>query len=58
MAYPSLIQALGEGPGWGEGPIRAILPAAIGNIIGAFFLVALPFYIVSDRWRSEGSGSP
>lgn len=53
MAYLSMIQALGTGPGWGDGLFWAVLPAAIGNIIGAFFLVALPFHIVSGR-RSRG----
>lgn len=52
MAYLSLIQPLGEGPGWGDGLFWAVLPAAIGNIIGAFFLVALPFYVASGRHRS------
>ena len=53
MAYLSLVQPLGDGPGWGEGLVWAVLPAAIGNIIGAFFLVALPFYIVSGQWRTR-----
>ncbi len=54
MAYLSLIQPLGEGPGWGDGLLWSVLPAAIGNIIGAFFLVALPFYIASSR-REAGA---
>lgn len=49
MAYLSLSQPLGIGPGWGEGFVWAIVPAAIGNILGAFFLVALPFWITSTR---------
>ncbi len=49
MAYLSLSQPLGVGPGWGSGFVWAIIPAAIGNIIGAFFLVALPFWIASAR---------
>jgi formate transporter len=49
MAYMSLSQPLGVGPGWGSGFVWAIIPAAIGNIIGAFFLVALPFWIASTR---------
>jgi len=49
MAYLSLTQGFGIGPGWGDGLVWAVLPAAIGNIIGAFFLVALPFYIASGR---------
>lgn len=49
MAFLSLIQAFGFGPGWGHGLLWAVLPAAIGNIIGAFFLVALPFHVASKR---------
>ncbi len=49
MAYLSLSQPLGIGPGWGEGFVWAIVPAAIGNILGAFFLVALPFWITTTR---------
>lgn len=55
MAYLSLVQPLGDGPGWGDGLLWAVLPAAIGNIIGAFFLVALPFYIASNRIRGHAS---
>ncbi len=55
MAYLSLIQPLGDGPGWGDGLLWAVLPAAIGNIIGAFFLVALPFHIVSSQREPEMS---
>lgn len=46
MAYLSLIQPSGEGPGWSAGLAWAVAPAAIGNVIGAFFLVALPFWYV------------
>lgn len=53
MAYLSLVQPLGDGPGWGNGLLWAVLPAAIGNIIGAFFLVALPFYFASNRGRAD-----
>ena len=49
MAYFSLIQPLGIGPGWGDALAWGILPAAIGNVLGAFFLVALPFWLVSRR---------
>jgi formate/nitrite transporter FocA (FNT family) len=55
MAYLSLSQPLGQGPGWGDGLLWAVLPAAIGNIIGAFFLVALPFYIASSRGKPNRS---
>ena len=53
MAYLSLSQPLGVGPGWGDGLLWSVLPAAIGNIIGAFFLVALPFHIASSRRESR-----
>jgi formate/nitrite transporter FocA (FNT family) len=56
MAYLSLSQPLGIGPGWGDGFVWAIVPAAIGNILGAFFLVALPFWITTTR-RSQRSGA-
>ena len=55
MAYLSLTQAVGNGPGWGDGLLWAVIPAAIGNIVGAFFLVALPFHIVSRRVGSKTS---
>ena len=49
MVYLSLIQPLGDGPSWGDGLVWLVLPAAIGNILGAFFPVGLPFYIASGR---------
>lgn len=49
MAYFSLIQPLGSGPGWIDALTWGIAPAAIGNILGAFFLVALPFWLVSSH---------
>ena len=52
MAYLSLIQPLGIGPGWGDGLLWAVFPAAIGNILGALFLVALPFHLASRRFDS------
>jgi len=29
--------------------VWSIAPAALGNILGAFFLVALPFWLVNTR---------
>lgn len=49
MAYFSIGNPIGIGPSWGDGLLWSILPAAIGNILGAFFLVALPFWYVSRR---------
>ncbi len=49
MAYISLIQPLGQGPGWGDALTWAIAPAAIGNVLGALFLVALPFWLANSR---------
>lgn len=49
MAYFSLAQPDGIGPGWGPALRWSILPAAVGNVLGAFFLVALPFWFVSRR---------
>ena len=58
MAFLSMIQPLGEGPGWGVGLFWAVLPAAIGNIIGAFFLVALPFHIASGLHTDPAAVGP
>ncbi len=49
MAYFSLAQPDGLGPGWGPAITWSITPAAIGNIAGAFFLVALPFWALNNR---------
>ncbi len=46
MGYFSLIMASGAGPGWYPAIIWNLLPAAIGNILGGIFLVALPFWYV------------
>lgn len=44
MGYFSLIMATGEGPGWSSAFLWNIIPAGIGNIIGATVLVVLPFW--------------
>jgi formate/nitrite transporter FocA (FNT family) len=49
MAYFSLAQPDGLGPGWGPALAWSIAPAAVGNIAGAFFLVALPFWALNNR---------
>lgn len=49
MAYFSLARPDGIGPGWGAALEWSILPAAVGNVLGAFFLVALPFWLVNRR---------
>ncbi|MEM9562569.1 MAG: formate/nitrite transporter family protein [Actinomycetota bacterium] len=49
MAFYSLIGPTGAGPGWGTGLWWAILPAAVGNIIGGTFLVAVPFWYAGTR---------
>jgi formate/nitrite transporter FocA (FNT family) len=49
MAYFSLAQPDGLGPGWGSAIAWSIAPAAIGNVAGAFFLVALPFWWLNSR---------
>ncbi|MEX2625423.1 MAG: formate/nitrite transporter family protein [Ilumatobacteraceae bacterium] len=49
MAYAALATPEGIGPGWGAALAWSIAPAAVGNILGAFFLVALPFWLVNTR---------
>lgn len=49
MAYLSLIGPIGGGPGWADGLLWAVLPAAIGNLVGAFAFVALPFHLATPR---------
>lgn len=44
IGYFSLIMPTGEGPGWAIAISWNLLPAAIGNILGGIFLVALPFW--------------
>jgi formate/nitrite transporter FocA (FNT family) len=46
MAFFGLINATGQGPGWGTALGWSIAPAALGNIIGGFVLVVLPFWFV------------
>jgi formate/nitrite transporter FocA (FNT family) len=53
MAYFSLAEPNGLGPGWGPALGWSIAPAAVGNILGAFFLVALPFWFLNDRRRRD-----
>ena len=44
MGYFSLVMATGEGPGWSSAFLWNIVPAGIGNILGATLLVVLPFW--------------
>ncbi|MDH3681230.1 MAG: formate/nitrite transporter family protein [Acidimicrobiia bacterium] len=58
MAYFSLAQPDGLGPGWGPALAWSITPAAVGNIAGAFFLVALPFWALNNRHRARPPSEP
>ncbi len=58
MAFFSIATPAGIGPGWGPALAWGIAPAAVGNVLGAFFLVALPFWYVSDRDDRVDDGSP
>ena len=49
MAYFSIHGLTGEAAPWGDAFLWSILPAAIGNVFGAFFLVALPFWYAATR---------
>ncbi len=53
MAYFSLAHPLGIGPSWPVAFGWSILPAALGNILGAFFLVALPFWVLRRSQESH-----
>lgn len=44
MGYFSLIMPTGNGPGWENAILWNLIPAAIGNILGGIFLVALPLW--------------
>ncbi len=57
MAYFSLATPEGIGPGWGPALAWGIAPAALGNILGAFFLVAVPFWVLNNGNRHR-AGSP
>ena len=52
MAYFSIFGLTGEPTPWGDAFLWSILPAAIGNILGAIFLVALPFWFAATHKQS------
>lgn len=56
MAYFSLAAGAGIGPGWSSALGWNILPAALGNILGGFLLVVLPFWICFGSKHSAMSG--
>ncbi len=56
MAYFALTNPEGIGPSWGAALQWGVLPAAFGNVLGAFFFVALPFWYLDGR--SSGSPGP
>ncbi len=54
MGYFSLIMPTGNGPGWENAILWNLIPAALGNILGGVFLVALPFwYALSSSEKEE-----
>lgn len=56
MAFFSLAHPDGIGPGWAAAMTWSVLPAAVGNVLGAFLLVTLPFWFVNAR-SSPGTGA-
>ena len=46
MGYFSIAIPMGQGTPWGDAILWNILPAALGNILGGAFLVALPLYYI------------
>lgn len=57
MAYFSLAAGAGIGPGWGAALGWNILPAALGNLLGGFVLVAVPFWVAFGSKHSAMSES-
>ncbi len=55
MAYFSLANPEGIGPDWTSAMAWSIAPAAVGNVLGAFLLVALPFWLVNTRQDRRSS---
>jgi len=54
MGYFSLAEHGGYGPGWGPAFGWSLAPAALGNILGAVFLVALPlWYAVTHSTEND-----
>ena len=54
MGYFSLIMPTGMGPGWINAILWNLIPAAVGNMLGGIFLVALPFwYALSPSEKKE-----
>lgn len=54
MGYFSLIMPTGNGPGWENAILWNLIPAAIGNILGGIFLVALPlWYALNPTEKKE-----
>lgn len=47
--YFALLMPTGQGPGWGTALAWNLAPAALGNIIGALTLVALPFHFAFSK---------
>ena len=54
MAYFSLAEWLGQGPGWGVALGWNIIPAGIGNLLGGSLLVVLPLWY-GLKLRAPGS---
>lgn len=44
MGFFSLSMAFGGGPGWWDAFVWNIIPAGVGNLLGGFLLVSLPFW--------------
>jgi len=53
MGYFSLIMPTGLGPGWTNAVLWNLIPAAIGNLLGGIFLVALPFWYALSPSEKE-----
>lgn len=60
MGFFSLAGAFGVGPGWGPALFWNLLPAAIGNLLGGAFLVAVPlrYALRPGRPAARSGGDP
>ncbi len=55
MGYFSLAEHSGYGPGWGPAFGWSLIPAALGNVLGALLLVAIPLWFAMTHSSAKDS---